>query len=323
MAIGEFELIDRYFRALGIARPDVALGVGDDAAVLELPAGARLVAAVDTLVEDMHFPRGCDPRSVGHRALAVNLSDLAAMGARPAWCLLALTLPHADPSLLAAFADGLGALARRHGVALVGGDTTRGPFTVTLTALGVLEGAEVLRRSGARPGDLVFVSGTPGDAACGLAICQGRVAAVPPDDARALRERFLYPSPRVELGLALRDLATACIDVSDGLAGDLHKLAEASACAVEIDVEDLPVSDALAAVVGLVRARELALAGGDDYELAFTAPADRADALRDRAQSEGVAVRAIGRVTAGSGVVVRHAGTVIQVSPAGFDHFAG
>src|SRR5579864_29263 len=190
MALSEFALIERYFRACGARRSDVRLGVGDDAALLDLPAGCELVAAVDTLVAGVHFPAGSPPASVGHRALAVNLSDLAAMGASPAWALLALTLPEADEGWLTEFAAGLAALARAHGVALVGGDTTSGPLCVTVTLLGQVSAGTALRRAGARPGDVLFVSGTPGDAAAGLALEQGRLQAAPAD-AAYLRERFL------------------------------------------------------------------------------------------------------------------------------------
>src|SRR5215472_16941657 len=233
MPLGEFALIDRYFRALGAARGDVAIGVGDDAALLRVPEGAELVAATDTLVGGVHFPPQSTPASIGHRALAVNLSDLAAMGARPAWALLALTLPEADEQWLTEFAAGFGALARAHDVALIGGGTTRGPLTVTVQLLGHVPHGRALTRAGGRPGDVLFVSGSPGDAGAGLAIEQGRLAA-PADAAPYLRERFLLPAPRVALGERLRGYARACIDVSDGLLGDAGKLASASGSGAEI-----------------------------------------------------------------------------------------
>src|ERR1700722_115417 len=223
MPLSEVALIDRYFRNSGYRRPDVRLGVGDDAALLDSPAGCDLVAAIDTLVDGVHFPHGCPAASVGHRVLAVNLSDLAAMGARPAWALLALTLPEAREAWLAEFAAGLGALAREHRVALVGGDTTQGPLCVTVQLLGFAPPGRALRRSGAQAGDLLFVSGSPRGAAAGLALEQQRLTV--PAAARAyLRERFLLPSPRVALGERLRDHASACIDVSDGLLGVPGKL---------------------------------------------------------------------------------------------------
>jgi thiamine-monophosphate kinase len=328
MPPSEFELIERYFSRLGAARADVALGVGDDAAVVEMPAGQLLVAAIDTLVEGVHFPRGSPPSSIGHRALAVNLSDLAAMGAEPAWALLALTMPEARADWLAAFAAGFEALARAHGVALIGGDTTSGPLTISVQVLGFAPQGAVLRRSGGRAGDAVYVSGWPGEAAEGLALELAGTApvtaagAVGDDDARSLRLRFLFPAPRVALGRALRGAASACIDVSDGLLADAGKLARASGCGVELDAGLLPLSPALLARCGRARAIERALCGGDDYELCFTVPPERAAALEARLAAAGHLVRRIGVLTAGGTVVARDGGTVIEVSSRGFDHFA-
>src|SRR5215472_5652922 len=242
MPLSEFALIDRYFRNCGLKRPDVHLGIGDDAALLDSPAGCDLVAAIDTLVDGVHFPHGSPPASVGHRVLAVNLSDLAAMGARPAWALLALTLPNVNEEWLSEFAAGFSDLARAYHVALVGGDTTSGPLCATVQILGHVPRSQALLRSGARPGDLVFVSGTPGDAAAGLAVEQGRLQAQA-GAASYLRKRFLYPTPRLALGKSLRGYASACIDVSDGLLGDVGKLAHASGCGVELAYKDLPVSE--------------------------------------------------------------------------------
>src|SRR5580704_12297218 len=214
MALTETSLIERYFRGAGAQRGDVKLGIGDDGAILTVPAGSELIATTDTLVAGVHFPEGCPPASIGHRALAVNLSDLAAMGARPAWALLALTLPQAQEAWLAEFAAGLGALARAHDVALVGGDTTQGPLCITVQLLGHVPRGSALTRGGGAAADVLFVSGTPGDAAAGLALEQGRLVA--PAAAHAyLRERFLFPTPRLALGERLRAYASACIDVSD------------------------------------------------------------------------------------------------------------
>ncbi|MGH8263803.1 MAG: thiamine-phosphate kinase, partial [Steroidobacteraceae bacterium] len=229
VSLGEFELIDRFFRDLGARRADVALGIGDDAAVLDVPQGKRLVAATDTLVEGIHFPRATPPRSIGHRALAVNLSDFAAMGAKPAWATLALTLPGAEASWLSEFAQGLGELARVHQVALIGGDTTSGPLTVTITLLGIADSRGFLARSGAAPGHHILVSGTVGDAAAGLAVLESRLAGGSAAAREALQRRFLFPEPRLELGERLLGIASAAIDVSDGLAADAGKLLRASA----------------------------------------------------------------------------------------------
>ena len=320
MALSEFALIDRYFRNCGIRRTDVRLGVGDDAALLDPAAGCDLVAAIDTLVDGVHFPRGCPAASVGHRVLAVNLSDLAAMGAKPAWALLALTLPDIDEAWLSEFAAGFSELARAHDVALVGGDTTSGPLTTTVQILGHVPRGQALLRSGARPGDLVFVSGTPGDAAAGLAVVQGRLDA-DPAATTYLRKRFLYPSPRMALGKYLRGHASACIDVSDGLLGDVGKLARASGCGVELSYRDLPVSEELVTAVGEERARELALTGGDDYELCFTVSPASVVKLRQEIPPERWGYSLIGTMREASGAVVMDGGNVMEFSHSGYDHF--
>ncbi|MGA9369435.1 MAG: thiamine-phosphate kinase [Steroidobacteraceae bacterium] len=320
MSLSEFDLIDRYFRGCGAQRADVRVGVGDDAAILECPAGAELVAAVDSLVDGVHFPHGSPPASVGHRALAVNLSDLAAMGAQPAWALLALTLPRADESWLSEFAAGMAALARAHEVALVGGDTTSGPLCITVQVLGHVQRSSALLRSGGRPGDVVFVSGTPGDAAAGLAIEQGSLAAAG-EGAAYLRDRFLYPTPRLALGEGLRRYAGACIDVSDGLLGDASKLARASGCGVEISYRDLPVSAALLRAVGEERARELALTGGDDYELCFSVRPAHVARLLAELPPERWGYARIGTLRATPGADVLRDGAVMSLSHSGYDHF--
>jgi thiamine-monophosphate kinase len=320
MPLSEFTLIDRYFRNCGVRRADVRLGVGDDAALLDSPAGCDLVAAIDTLVDGVHFPRGCPAASVGHRVLAVNLSDLAAMGARPAWALLALTLPKIDEAWLAEFAAGFADLARAHDVALVGGDTTSGPLCATVQILGHVPRSQALVRSGARPGDLVFVSGNPGDAAAGLAVEQGQLTAEA-EVVSYLRKRFLYPSPRMALGKCLRGFASACIDVSDGLLGDVGKLAQASGCGVELTYRDLPVSEPLVEAVGGRRARELALTGGDDYELCFTVHPDNVSRLRQELPPERWGYSLIGKVRETAGAVVMDGGNVMEFSHSGYDHF--
>jgi thiamine-monophosphate kinase len=320
VSLSEFDLIERYFRGCGAKRTDVRVGVGDDAAILECPGGAELVAAVDSLVDGVHFPHGSPPASIGHRALAVNLSDLAAMGARPAWALLALTLPRTDESWLSEFAAGMAALARDHEVALVGGDTTAGPLCVTVTVLGHVQRSSALLRSGGQPGDAVFVSGTPGDAAAGLAIEQGKLAA-DEEMAAYLRDRFLYPAPRLALGECLPRYANACIDVSDGLLGDASKLARASGCGVEISHRDLPVSPALVRAVGEERARELALTGGDDYELCFSVRPVHVARLLAELPPERWSYTRIGTLREAPGADVLRDGIVMSLSHSGYDHF--
>jgi thiamine-monophosphate kinase len=320
MELSESELIARYFRSCGVQRRDVVLGVGDDAALLECPPGAQLVATTDTLVAGVHFPPSVPAAAIGHRALAVNLSDLAAMGARPAWALLALTLPAADERWLGEFAAGLASLARAHDVALVGGDTTRGPLTVTVQLLGHVPHGRALTRAGGRPGDLLYVSGSPGDAGAGLAIEQGRLSA-PAEAAPYLRERFLLPTPRVALGERLREHARAYIDVSDGLLGDAGKLAAASGVGLEIAFADLPVSDALVQALGAEAARELALGAGDDYELLFAVDPARAAELERVLPAAQWNYQRIGVLRAAPGAVVVRDGTVMEFSHSGYQHF--
>ncbi len=317
MPLGEFDLIERYFSRHS-GRRDVLLGVGDDAALLEVPPGHALVAAVDTLVEGRHFLPDAPPESVGHQALAVNLSDLAAMGADPAWALLSLSLPDSDEAWLQSFAAGLYALAERHGVALVGGDTVRGPRVVTVTALGSVEPARALRRDGARPGDVLYVSGWPGEAAAGLeALRSGTVRG----DADPLVRRHRYAEPRLELGRALRGRASSAMDVSDGLFGDLQKLCKASGVGARIDLDRLPLSAELARRHSREQCERFVLFGGDDYELLFTVPADRATGI-DAGAPAGVPVHRIGVIEAGARARCERNDRVVDVSGGGYDHFA-
>lgn len=314
----EAEVIDMFLRHLGAVRTDVALGIGDDAALLRPLPGCELVQTTDALVENVHFLPGAPPRSLGHRALAINLSDLAAMGASPAWALLSLTLPAIDEDWLAGFAAGLGALARAHGVALVGGNLSRGPLTATVLLSGQVPAGTALRRAGARAGDEIWVSGTLGDAALGR---QDATAAGTDADRAWLRARHEFPAPRVALGAALRGIASACIDLSDGLLADLPRLASASGCGAELDVDRLPLSDAARAVGGAECWRQ-ALAGGEDYELCFAAPAARAAQVEAAAAQVEVPVRRCGRMRAEPGLVFRRDGAVIEFSQSPFDHFA-
>lgn len=321
--MNEFDVIRRYF-ARPPRDPDVLIGVGDDAAVLSVDG--RIAVTVDTLVEGVHFLPDAPPDSIGHRALAVSLSDLAAMGARPRWATLALTLSDADAAWLESFARGFFGLADRHGVTLVGGNLTRGPLAITVEATGDFPGGtSPLTRGGARSGDDVYVTGTLGDAAGGLerlsvrggSSAEGRREAGP--DA-ALVERYLRPTPRVDAGRALAGLATAAIDLSDGLASDLAHICDASGCGAEIDVEALPLSAALVAAFGTDEGLRLALSGGDDYELCFTAPPDARARIADALAACGTPVRRIGRITDRKGIDWRRGGQ--SISPqAGYLHF--
>lgn len=319
---GEFDLIDRYFLRSKFAgnRPDVILGIGDDAALLRMPADADLVAAVDTLVAGRHFPPDSDARSIGHRALAVNLSDMAAMGATPAWATLALTMPSADASWLEGFSAGLMSLADAYGVALVGGDTTAGPLTVSIQILGHVARGSALRRGGAQAGDLLAVTGTLGDAGAGLALVTGRLAS----QDRAADElvgRFEYPQPRVRFGSTARGIASAAMDLSDGLVGDLPKLAAASGLAAHVDIERLPISLALLSLVPAAQAREWALAAGEDYELLVAVPPRRFDELAAAAGRLNLRFTAIGELRPGNGVTWALDGAEFTAPDHGYDHF--
>ena len=316
MSLGEFDIIERYFSRLG-RRPDVLLGVGDDAAVLAVAPGDRLVAAVDTIIEGVHFPDDFVAADIGWRSLAVNLSDLAAMGARPAWATLSLSLPTASADWLDGFAAGFAELAAQWDIALVGGDTVRGPLVVTVQVLGHIERDRWLTRSGARPGDLVVVSGTPGDAAAGLAAWPRRDRATAAE--RSLIDRFTRPIPRIELGRQIRCRASAAMDISDGLLTDLGKLCAASGCAAEIDLDRLPCSAALASSATSSEREKYVLAGGDDYELVFTI-GDHEYAELVKAEL-AVDCTAIGRIRAGRGVICQRNGVAVPAPVGGYDHF--
>ena len=325
--VGEFDLIARYFAGLTPARDDIRLGIGDDAAVVTVPPGRELVIAVDTLVAGVHFPQDTSPDAIGHKALAVNLSDLAAMGAEPAWATLALTLPEADADWLAAFAEGFGRLARRAGIALIGGDTTRGPLTVTVTVHGLVPEGHALTRAGARPGDAIHVSGGLGGAAAALALDSDAAHyGADTDSIRACRARLDSPDPRLELGRALRGLASAAIDISDGLLADLGHLCRAGDVGAEVDVDAVPRDPALARFLSADRPEwyDWPLAGGDDYELCFSVPAATAPQITELAETLGIALTRIGTITRGQGLVCHHAdGSVFRSDVPGYQHFSG
>ena len=319
MSLGEFDVIARWF-SRPARRGDVLLGVGDDAALLVPPPGQALVAATDTLVEGRHFLPDTPGEAVGHQALAVNLSDLAAMGAEPAWALLSLALPRVDEAWLDGFARGLYGLAGAHGVAVVGGDTVAGPRVVTIEALGFVPPAVALTRSGARPGDGLYVSGWPGEAAAGLDLLRKGAAAFDSTDPRV--RRFLYAEPRLALGQALRGLATAAMDVSDGLLGDLAKLVRASGVGAVVDLDALPVAPSLAAGGDRALCERYVLRGGDDYELLFTMPEHVPVTIGQLGARGGCAVHRIGTIVTGAGVQCLRAGRVVPIEATGHDHFA-
>ncbi|MFO1317184.1 MAG: thiamine-phosphate kinase [Burkholderiales bacterium] len=321
--MNEFELIDRYFRR-AVRDPAVRVGIGDDAAIVAPTPGRELALAVDMLVEGRHFLPDVDPATLGHKTLAVNLSDMAAMGATPRWALLGGALPDDDADWLAAFAGGLFALAARHAVTLVGGDTTRGPRNLCLTIVGEVPAGAALTRAGARAGDDIHVSGRLGDAALALAALQRRTR-LDAASLAALQRRLDEPEPRVALGERLRGVASAAIDVSDGLVGDLAHILEMSRVGAEVDLPLVPRAPALDEKLRDGE-RELALAcllgGGDDYELLFTAPPAARARLAAIAVELALPVTRIGRVVAGAGLVVRdEAGAPMATLPQAFDHF--
>jgi len=316
----EFEVIQRYFRSLGAARDDVLLGVGDDAALLRVPDAATLVLTTDALVEGVHFLPGAPAESLGHRALAVNLSDIAAMGATPAWMLLSLVMPQAEDAWLQGFCRGLSALALHHNVALVGGNLSRGPLSITVELAGSVPHGQALRRDAGRPGDDLYVSGSVGDAGAGRELLQGRGLAGRPAAQAALQRRFTHPEPRVLLGQRLRGLASACIDVSDGLYEDAGRLLQACRCAAELDAHSLPLSAPLLECAGTA-AVQFALTGGEDYELCFTAPPSQAAAIQRLAGELVVPLSRIGRLASGSGLKVKSAAAASITPDSTFDHF--
>jgi thiamine-monophosphate kinase len=314
--MAEFDLIAR-IRARAGSRDDVVLGIGDDAALLRVPPGRLLVVATDTLNADVHFPEDTLPDAVGWKSLAVNLSDLAAMGAAPAWCTLALSLPEGNTLWVERFLDGFLALADREGVALVGGDTTRGPLSVCVTVHGFVEEGRALQRRGARVGDDLWISGTLGDAAAALSQWRAGGAAEP-----SLRARLDRPTPRLALGQALCNVAGACIDVSDGLLADLGHLCAASGVGADVQLDALPASPALAALFTDETRHVLQAGGGDDYELCFTAPPAQENAVRDAATAAATPVTRIGRIVGGSAVRALLAdGTAWTPPQHGYEHF--
>lgn len=316
--LGEFDLIARWF-----TRPArrAALGVGDDCALLNITPGMQLATSSDMLVEGRHFLSTVAPERLGHKALAVNLSDLAACGAQPLAFTLALALPRVDPSFLDGFSRGLLALADEHGCELVGGDTTQGPLNLCITVFGEVPPGQALLRSGARDGDEIWVSGTLGDARLALEVFRGSIA-LAGDAFEHVRTAMERPTPRVALGSALRGIATSAIDVSDGLLGDLAHILKRSNAGATLQVDALPRSAVLAAQP-LALQRNCTLAGGDDYELVFTAPPSQAAAVRAAAQSAGVAVTRIGLIgPAASGLrLVDGDGAAVDQRFAAFDHF--
>lgn len=311
MALGEFALIQHYFSQQTVKQPATRLGIGDDCALLAIPEGYELALTTDTMVEQVHFFREADPESLGHKLLAVNLSDLAAMGAKPLAVTLAMTLPKVDESWLTAFTKGFMALAERYQLELIGGDTTAGPLTLTVQALGLVPNGRALLRSSAKIGDAIFLSGNLGDAGLGLKITQGYHAL----EAQYALARFNTPMPRVETGLALQGIANACIDVSDGLAGDLGHILEQSQVGACLDWEVLPLSAAVLAYVASTGDWAMPLLAGDDYELCFTVSQENLDKVPATCHK-------IGQIDAGQGLRLKKSGVIHSLQGRAYEHFS-
>ncbi|MEL7399325.1 MAG: thiamine-phosphate kinase [Pseudomonadota bacterium] len=324
MAIGEFDLIDRYFRRQQELE-SVELGIGDDCALLRVPADKLLAVSMDTLVADVHFPADAAPEDIAQRALRVNLSDLAAVGAEPLWFTLGLTLPHQDHQWLNDFSRGLFSAAREFNVALVGGDTTRGPLTISIQVHGAVANRAALRRDGARVGDAIFVSGSLGDGAAGLKVLQQDELSES-NASMYFLERFYRPRPHLKEGRLLSGLASAALDVSDGLLADLEHICEASGVAARINIEKLPLSEPMkqwidGGVVDEAQARQWALSGGDDYRLCFTVPENKRAQLLALQQKHRLNFQCIGEITRGEGVICLDAGRTVTPSEKGYNHF--
>ncbi len=319
--VSEFDLIAFILQQQRLCRPDVMLGAGDDGAVVRVPAGCDLVVSVDTLVAGVHFFPHALPGDIGFKALAVNLSDLAAMGATPAWFTLALTLPNIDREWLTGFCQGLFELAVLHNIQLVGGDTTRGELTISIQVHGVVPQGQYLTRGGARPGDLIFVTGWLGGAALALRLLQDSKVGTGPLQEACCR-KLNRPTPRLEAGVALLNLATSAIDISDGLVADLGHVLRRSDVGAVLEIDQLPLIPGMDVVVGEDCAWELALSGGDDYELCFTVPASKAHLAMLRLNQRAIGCTRIGRIVAEPGLrTVRRDGTLFPLRNAGFQHF--
>ena len=319
----EFQLIQQFFQREQAEQPaaGVLLGIGDDCALLQIPDGKYLAVTVDTLVADVHFPADTDPQLIAERALRTNLSDLAAMGADPLWFTLALTLPDANEDWLRSFSRGLFACAREYGIALVGGDTTSGPLTITIQAMGAAEPQKTMRRDGANVGDFILVTNTLGDGAAALACIQNKHG-FSDEHADYLLQRFYRPVPRLSESALIRGIATSALDISDGLVADLQHICNASDVGAVIYVEDLPLSAAINSLDDIAQARQWALSGGDDYELCFTLPPENmADIAMLIAQGK-LQATVIGEVIHGSKVICEYNGEPFALTTTGYQHFA-
>jgi len=316
----EFELIKRYFTEQIVKRKDVLLGIGDDCAILRPPENYNIAVTTDTLVAGVHFPQDTSPRAIGHKALAVNLSDLAAMGAEPTWVSLAITLPKVDEFWINEFCAGIFELCEFYNVQLIGGDTTQGPLSITITAQGIVPADMQLTRGGAKPGDWIYVTGEIGDAALALKSLTDGVA-VESIFQNQIQQRLDCPKPRVLAGQTLRKYASAAIDISDGLLADLKHICDASKVGANIVLEDLPLSNALVETLGMEKAIELAIIGGDDYELLFTVSEDNKVGMETAIANIGVDVTCIGQLNGTDKITTTLNSKPVNINAAGYQHF--
>lgn len=317
----EFDLIKHYFSKQVVKRKDVILGIGDDCALLAPAEHQHIAVTTDTLVAGVHFPEGTEPRAIGHKAVAVNLSDLAAMGAEPTWISLALTLPEVNEDWIGEFCAGVFDLCEFYNVQLVGGDTTQGPLSITITAQGLAPKDKFITRSNAKAGDWLYVTGELGDAALALQSLLGNV-----DVAEAFKGQIFkqlnYPKPRILVGQALRDYATSAIDISDGLISDLGHICEASNVGAVINLQNVPISSFMRETLGREQAINLALCGGDDYELLFTVPEDNKVGMETALSNIGISTTCIGQINTSGKISTVLDGEAVTLDSKGFEHFS-
>ena len=321
MSLTEFKLIKDYFYERARQRKDVVLGIGDDCALTKVPEGLMLATTTDTLVSGVHFPEDTDPADLAIKSIVVNLSDLAAMGAEPAWLSLSLTLPKSDHEWLKRFSESFFEQLDYFGLDLIGGDTTSGPLAISITAMGFVPETGALRRTNAEAGDRIYVTNTLGDAGLGLAIAQGRHITDNQSNSEHLLTKLNKPIPRLAVGIGIRHIANSAIDLSDGLAGDLPHILEASGKGAVIELNDLPLSKALVDEVGRQEAIQYALASGDDYELCFTVPEEQIERLEHALSSTSCGFSCIGRITGGHGIRYLEKGEPVELEVAAYQHF--
>ncbi|MDP5041332.1 MAG: thiamine-phosphate kinase [Paraglaciecola sp.] len=318
----EFSIIDSFFKAQSHQRKDVILGIGDDAALTTIPQGQALVTTTDTLIAGVHFLANANPHAIAQKAIAVNLSDLAAMGAEPAWISLSLSLPIANEEWLKAFSQGIAEMTQFYSIQLIGGDTVQGPLAITITAQGFVPPEQALLRSKAKPGDFIYVTGCLGDAGAGLDILLDKVTLNDPDNADYLLSRLHYPTPRLLAGTSLRRLANACIDLSDGLNSDIRHILKASNCGATIHVDKLPLSKAMRESIDPQKARQYALSAGDDYELLFTVSEEQKGKLELAMASTNVGITCIGQMNGlANKLELRLNNALLEAQPSGYQHF--